>query len=354
MRELVCRGDEVEMKTRSHAIDRQLELDAWELIMERRVLLLGSKSSGKDVILKQMRILHPSGDTREELESHRITIYKNLIDSAKALVGAMDQLNIIPDTEKTRKHLTFLKNLKFYADPQKPLGTEVGESISALWNDPCTARLMEHSTGFFLLDSAPYLFHEARRVASPYYIPSEEDVFRAGRKVTGYHETRIAMDQLSIRIFDLVDPRTVKRKLMPYFKDFTAVIFVVDLACYDQSILGDSSYSELMNDLIYFDSVVNSRWFDGPSMILFLNNVDKFKEKLGRSPLSNYFPDYNSGNDASKAKKFILSRFDQISRGRLNVYSHFTQPMDTSSIRQVFAAVRETLLNHVPVPSGKL
>jgi hypothetical protein len=36
-----------------------------------------------------------------------------------------------------------------------------------------------------------------------------------------------------------------------------------------------------------------------------LNKVDLFKQKLGRSPLGNYFPDYSGGNDVNRAAKYL-------------------------------------------------
>ena len=44
--------------------------------------------------------------------------------------------------------------------------------------------------------------------------------------------------------------------------------------------------------LTLFDSICNSRWFVKTSIILFLNKIDRFKEKLPISPMKNYFPDY--------------------------------------------------------------
>jgi len=78
-----------------------------------------------------------------------------------------------------------------------------------------------------------------------------------------------------------------------------------------------------MESLLLFDSVVNSRWFMRTSIILFLNKVDIFKQKLGRSPLGNYFPDYSGGNDVNKAAKYLLWRFNQVNRAHLNLYPQY-------------------------------
>lgn len=78
--------------------------------------------------------------------------------------------------------------------------------------------------------------------------------------------------------------------------------------------------NRMMESLVLFDSVVNSRWFMRTSIILFLNKVDLFKQKLGRSPLGNYFPDYSGGNDVNRAAKYLLWRFNQVNRAHLNLY----------------------------------
>jgi guanine nucleotide-binding protein subunit alpha len=54
--------------------------------------------------------------------------------------------------------------------------------------------------------------------------------------------------------------------------------------------------------------------------MLFLNKVDIFKAKIPLSPLENYFPDYGGGDDPNKAAKYILWRFLQCNRNKLNIY----------------------------------
>ena len=102
----------------------------------------------------------------------------------------------------------------------------------------------------------------------------------------------------------------------------------------------------------YFDSVVNSRWFARTSVVLFLNKIDVFAEKLQYSPLENHFPDYTGGNNINKAAKYILWRFNQVNRSGLNIYPHVTQATDTSNIQLVMAAVKETIMENTLKDSG--
>jgi len=110
----------------------------------------------------------------------------------------------------------------------------------------------------------------------------------------------------------------------------------------------------MKESLLLFDEICNSPWFKVTPFILFLNKVDLFKQKLFKSPLGNYFPDYSGGNDVNRAAKYLLWRFNQVNRAHLNLYPHLTQATDTSNIRLVFAAVKETILHNALKDSGIL
>ncbi|KAL1599874.1 Guanine nucleotide-binding protein alpha-2 subunit [Paraconiothyrium brasiliense] len=347
-------NQDAEQKKRSQAIDRKLEEDSRRLRRECKILLLGSGESGKSTIVKQMKIIHQNGYTQEELAMYRLTIYKNVIDCAKALIGAMHQFEIVPSDSSNEEYCRYLLDYTVDPDPEKPLDIRVGQAITSVWRDPCVSKVLEHSSEFYLMDSAPYFFDEVMRIADPNYIPIESDVLRARTKTTGIYETRFTMGQLSIHMFDVGGQRSERKKWIHCFENVTSIIFCVALSEYDQVLLEESSQNRMMESLVLFDSVVNSRWFMRTSIILFLNKVDLFKAKLARSPLGNYFPDYSGGNDVNRAAKYLLWRFNQVNRAHLNLYPHLTQATDTSNIRLVFAAVKETILQNALKDSGIL
>ena len=149
-------------------------------------------------------------------------------------------------------------------------------------------------------------------------------------------------------MFDVGGQRSERKKWIHCFENVTSIIFCVALSEYDQVLLEESNQvrehqpdlcfdskhqrlhlpplihelkqNRMMESLVLFDSVVNSRWFMRTSIILFLNKVDLFKIKLGRSPLGSYFPDYSGGNDVNRAAKYLLWRFNQVNRAHLNLY----------------------------------
>lgn len=93
-------------------------------------------------------------------------------------------------------------------------------------------------------------------------------------------------------MFDVGGQRSERKKWIHCFESVTSIIFCVALSEYDQVLLEESKQNRMLESLILFESVINSRWFVRSSIILFLNKVDLFKIKLAKVPLERYFPDY--------------------------------------------------------------
>lgn len=93
-------------------------------------------------------------------------------------------------------------------------------------------------------------------------------------------------------------------------------------------------------------------WFRRTAVILCLNKIDVFIEKLPHSPMEKYFPDYVGGANVNKAVKYILWRFKQLNRANLNLVPYVTQATDTNNIKLAFAIVRETILHNNLLDSG--
>lgn len=115
----------------------------------------GSGESGKSTIVKQMKIIHQNGYTVDELALYRLTIYKNLIDCAKALIGAMRQFSIEPVDLVNVEFSNYLLDYQVDPDPHTPLDPKVGIAVTSLWKDSSIETLMERQSEFYLMDSAP-------------------------------------------------------------------------------------------------------------------------------------------------------------------------------------------------------
>jgi guanine nucleotide-binding protein subunit alpha len=348
-------SQEAEGKARSDMIDRQIEEDSKKYKRECKILLLGSGESGKSTIVKQMKIIHQNGYSREELLAFRPLIWKNLLECGRDVVQALAKFNLQPISPSNKENCERI--LAYQLTPENPqffFSPGIALAVQEVWADEIIPALMENSSKFYLMDSSSYFFESAIRIAASNYVPSKEDVLRARAKTTAIMETRFSIGQLSIHMVDVGGQRSERKKWIHNFESVTSIIFCTALSEYDQVLLEEKNQNRMAESLVLFESVINSRWFLRTSIILFLNKIDVFKAKLPKVPLDRFFPEYTGGTDVNKGAKYILWRFMQANRARLNVYPHITQATDTSNIRLVFVTVKETILQNALKESGIL
>jgi guanine nucleotide-binding protein G(i) subunit alpha len=173
------------------------------------------------------------------------------------------------------------------------------------------------------LDSASYFFDEIHRISSPGYIPTDNDILRAKSRTYGISHMEFSLDTLNVHLIDLGGARTERRKWIHHFDNMTSILFVVSLSDYDRIFHPDIDQNVLTETLTLFDSIVNSKWFQLSSIILFFNKIDLFRKKLPLSPLAKYFPDYCGGSDINEAVKYLLSKFSELNRGDRQIYAQY-------------------------------
>ncbi|KAK9448788.1 guanine nucleotide binding protein, alpha subunit [Limtongia smithiae] len=341
-----------EERKKSAQIDKALEEEHKRAQYICKVLLLGSGESGKSTIVKQMKIIHQNGFSPAELALYRQIIYRNLVESVRGFIDGMRLLGLEPALEENKPLVDLIMDIRVEGDFSGEFDPKVENAILAFYHDPVMVQLRERQTEFYVMDSAIYFLDNCTRIAAAEYLPTEADVLYARIKTTGIFETQFNMNQLKIRMFDVGGQRSERKKWIHCFEGVTLIIFCVALSEYDQVLLEDSGQNRMLESMILFDSVVNSRWFVRTSIVLFLNKIDVFQQKLKKVPLGDWFNDYDGGEDLNKAAKFILWRFTQLNRSGLKIYPHLTQATNTNNIRLVMAAVEETILQNSLKDSG--
>merc|ERR1711991_248703 len=132
------------------------------------------------------------------------------------------------------------------------------------------------------------------------------------------------------------------------FDSVTVVIFCASLSEYDQVLREDSTTNRMKESLLLFDEIVNSPWFRKTPVVLFLNKIDLFTEKITRVPLTVCFGNYSGKNEVDEAKEYIRQRFVELPQDKSkSIYVHYTCAVDTRNVEVVFRVVKETLLREV-------
>ncbi|KAJ3043015.1 guanine nucleotide-binding protein subunit alpha [Rhizophlyctis rosea] len=330
-------------KRRNDEIDQAIKRDKMMMRNEVKMLLLGAGESGKSTILKQMKLIHDNGYSIDEREAFKEIIFSNTVQSMRVILEAMATMGIPLARQENNRHRAIILDLpnQIEADIFPP---EVANAVRALWHDENVLVAFSRSREYQLNDSARYYFDSIDRIASHDYLPTDQDVLRSRVKTTGITETSFHIGDLTYRMFDVGGQRSERKKWIHCFENVTAIVFLVAISEYDQVLVEDETVNRMQEALTLFDSICNSRWFVKTSIILFLNKIDLFKEKLPRSPMQKYFPDY-IGRDYDSACEYILNRFVILNQSdQKQIYTHFTCATDTTQIKFVMAAVNDIII----------
>ncbi|KAI9493786.1 guanine nucleotide binding protein, alpha subunit [Zychaea mexicana] len=342
-----CQSNEVhDGKARNEEIENQLKRDKLNMRNEVKMLLLGAGESGKSTILKQMKLIHDGGYSRDEREAFKEIIFSNTVQSMRVILEAMDNMGVALAQSANRQHAGVIMEMPSQIE-RESLPNDVTLAVKTLWKDTNLMSVFDRSREYQLNDSAKYYFDSIDRIGDINYVPTDQDVLRSRVKTTGITETTFVIGELTYRMFDVGGQRSERKKWIHCFENVTAIIFLVAISEYDQVLIEDETVNRMQEALTLFDSICNSRWFVKTSVILFLNKIDIFKEKLPKHPLAESFTDFNGPETYDAASDYILNRFVSLNQSdSKQIYTHFTCATDTQQIRFVMAAVNDIIIQN--------
>ena len=185
---------------------------------------------------------------------------------------------------------------------------------------------------------------------NPDYCPSHVDTL-AIRKTNRIDKRCLKIRQVDYVFIDAVgngswdNPTymSLPERFLIQFQPLLAMIFVVDLACYDSLFQTSDSASNDMKMVLYqFDHLVNSSSVKDSGIILLFVGWEPFTSKLRSSPLSNHFPDFEGGHNSSLAFDYILSRFTTLNRQQMRgVYPHVCNIGDGTTLSFITRQLQE-------------
>ncbi|KAJ7197374.1 heterotrimeric G protein alpha subunit B [Mycena pura] len=352
----MSRSDVHEMaKARNDEIEIQLKRDAMKAKKEIKMLLLGPPDSGQSKVAKHLKSLHLNGYSAQEREAYKQVIFSNTIENMHLVLQAMPQLDL-PLAPQNDVQLATILSVDPHIDIDV-LPPSLAEAIHRLWRDPGVKEAVRRSREFQLDDDAIYFFNSIDRIAAPDYLPTDQDILRSRVKTTAITETIFEHGELTYKLFDVSHMQSDRRKWLRCFDNVEAILFLASLSGYDQMDEDECTESTRLREaLTFFDSICNSSWFANTNIILLLNDADVFAEKLPRSPLVDYFPDYTGGDNYDAACDYILHRFVSRNQSAANkqIFAHYTYMSDPQQLNFVFNAMRDILLQMHLRKTGRL
>ncbi|KAI9333252.1 guanine nucleotide binding protein, alpha subunit [Obelidium mucronatum] len=268
--------------------------------------------------------------------------YAKLAEQEYEKAGGKKQTGAVADASRlVRKNVIMLLTSEGFV-----LDDSIIDAIKVLWADSGIQYCYSRSNEFHLLDCCAIYLNDVDRICASDYIPTDQDILHTRIMTTNITETKVQIEEMTFRIFDVGGQRSERKKWAPYFDDVNAIIFLVAISSYDQVCTEDNVTNRITEAHNLFGSICNHPIFKNTAIVLFLNKIDLFKEKVARFPISTYFPKYKGPNDYTTGKEFFGTMFMSINKyPDRKIYVHFTWATDTKQTRKVLETVNKIIMN---------
>jgi GTPase SAR1 family protein len=308
-----------------------------------QVLVAGYQQSGKSTFFKQLQIIHLNGWSAEEKKQLLVNLKSNIIQGMKELIEAAGDQDVEFEEDIQSAVELFEEKNPFDEDA---VDAAVVENAKSLWKHKQIQDLWEQK------DSLPnmscinldYIMENIDRITASDAVPNDEDVLRTRNRTTGTVELEFSYEgKQDFKFVDVGGQKSERRKWSQVIEHPNAVLYFTSLPDYDVPVMVDSDKTKMSESVEIWQSVCEEPSFSNSVMILFLNKVDLFDEKIKKNKGMPNFSDYKGGADADAGSKYILGKFQDSmpdGHGKDTLQVHTTCALDTEQIRTVWLAIR--------------
>jgi len=276
-------------------------------------------------------------------------LHQNVLDCMKALINQVkvyNEIELSPDDSKTAAEIDSYNE-------QERITPELGERIIKLFNSKAVQHAYSRRNEFWLLDSFEYYLENLPRFCTPDFEPNEDDIVMARIRTTGIvvtnlkqklvRESKHEPEYLDFEVVDVGGQRNERKKWMHCFDDVRAVLFIVNLAGYDQVLFEDNAKNRMVEELELFQKVTHNKIFENTPIFLFLNKKDLFEAMIQKVDMKTRFPDYDGGKNLRAALDFVQRKFEERLPTGKTITIEFVSARVKADIRAAFNTVKKTL-----------
>lgn len=316
-----------------------------------KILLLGAGESGKSTIVKQLKYIHKLGLDAKEKAQVAQGLHQNVVECMKALIVQAKEFKD-PDLTPQEEEISALLDEWSELEPISP---ELGAKITTLFEGPAIQNAFARRDQFWLLDSFGYYMENLKRFCEPDFADkiTEEDIVMARIRTTGIVRTNLKQklvrenpfepEYLDFEVVDVGGQRNERKKWLHCFDDVHAVLFIVNLAGWNQVLFEDNGKNRLEESLELFQKVTTNTIFADTPIFLFLNKKDLFETQIKAADMKTRFPEYEGGHDLHRAMQFISDKFHEKLPPKKKVFIEFVSARHKGDIRQAFSSVKKIL-----------
>jgi len=352
----------------------------------KKLLLLGTGSSGKSTLFKSLKIITQDQNVHTEQTESQHVIRQNcvagiltLLKKSQELYDANPEANskcLVNMEDRIVEAIQLVVNYgsESFSDVLDfEEVQQLGESIYLLWSLTATQETFKRRGNTYSFpDNMDYFFGRVKDIMSKDYSPTTEDSLKCRVRTTGMIEYKYDIKDNVFILYDVGGQRNERKKWIHHFADVAAVLFVCALNHYHAVLFEDEKKNALHEAIELFTEICNSKWFRKSEMILFLNKDDLFKEKIRagislrecfsvekgwhKKPWSGEFDYQPMGDDPvddsqrfnechTAAIKFIQDAFMEVNNNQSRViFCHVTCATDQETVQKVFWDVQNIVI----------
>ena len=337
-----------------------------------KILLMGDKGSGKNTIMKNLRISHRGQYQKHELKQYHFQIMYQIINTMQTLLQYCNKYQFSKQARQASSRINKIDDYHYVPCE------EITEDIKILWNEP----IIRETHFKFQQDNKYHLFENVEKIMQKDYIPTSTDILCLYQPSAKLRELNITLQEPLAaypEIFHFINPSTNWIKYKRCFEDITALAFVLSLVSFetkldDFSTLNDMNglvsgyirtsfdFNKVPSDLIsvmaffcgmmlkkkamdplaFCREVMRDPIFDNCPVICFLNKSDLFERKFNKNASWKAAPfDGKSRDDViNDIKKKIRS----IGGGKRYIHFHVINAFDANILKEMTKSVRTIVL----------
>lgn len=330
-------------------VDQQLLQQQVDELFRFKILLLGAGESGKSTVVKQLEVIHKKKKSTKEIKMIAQSLHQNVIDCMKALIYAAKNFGYWNPDEVEKK----TEESIFNHDESERISPELGERILQLYKSEAITQTYDRRAEYWLLDSFPYYIKNIERFCEVDFNPNEDDIVMARIRTTGIAYTELEHrivqdhkdepDMLKFKIVDVGGQRNERKKWMHCFDDVRAVLFIVNLAGYNQVLFEDATKNRMIEELELFEQITHNKIFANTPLFLFLNKKDLFESMVTEVDMKRTFADYDGGKNLSPALNYIQDRFRKLLPAGKELNVQVVSARWKQDVRAAFDEVKKVL-----------
>ncbi|KAH8801945.1 G-protein alpha subunit-domain-containing protein, partial [Flagelloscypha sp. PMI_526] len=270
----------------SRAIDNQIKREG-KVNRNTNILVVGTSGAGKSTLIKQMK-LHNGSYTKTEREAFKPIIISTSVHAMTDIISIVRGRGLQLSLDNKSYAETILNFRQTGSLDCVDVPEDLSAALLSLYEDVAVRQVLARPPKLDLECSTLYFVQGILRITAAGYVPTDQDILYCHKKTNGTRST--------------VNTCTPSNSVIRYEGNISLIgqfhpKFLRTPPCMEEA-------------LTLFESICSSRSIPKTcGIILILNKLDCFREKLARLPLQSYCPNYTGGNNVGKACDYFLQGF---------------------------------------------